>query len=366
MAPTDISYRSSYVHSSAATIIHVPLSHEKEQSTDHIIDLTDVDDEVPDNSPESINRPTILTSSVMVGCGLSLLIILMLGFGLSTLVYESLEDGKYIRFGLLIFLPASISLSLFFFIVIFGNFFQAFGPVSSLQTNSRYNSPIKPNLARALAEGMTLPLITIQMPVYKEGLEAVIKPTINSLKTAISHYESRGGKTLRSLLHKSGWTNWCLGTAKILINDDGLAYLPEEDVEKRKTFYRDNNIGWVARPKHGDNFIRKGKFKKASNMNFALNLSIKVEDAMLSQLEQHMKNEKTDLINVSQEEQMYQNSLAQVLRENPQAQAEGDIRIGEIILIVDSDTRVVSSFLIPGGFECIIDADGRNSSQKTV
>jgi hypothetical protein len=342
MAPTNISYRSSYVNSSAASFVHVPLSNEKNESTDHIIDITDVYDEASDNSPESINRPTILTSSVMVGCGLFLLIVLMLGFGLSTLVYESLEDGNYIRFALLIFLPASISLSLFFFIVIFGNFFQAFGPVSSLLTNSRYNSPVKPNLARALAEGMTLPLITIQMPVYKEGLEGVIKPTVDSLKIAISHYESRGGKILRPLLHKSNWTDWCLGTAKILINDDGLACIPEEDAEKRKMFYRDNNIGWIARPKHGDNFIRKGKFKKASNMNYALNLSIKVEDAMLSQLQQHAINEKTELINSYQEEQMYKESLAQVLKENPRAQAEGDIRIGEIILIVDSDTRVVS------------------------
>ena len=76
-------------------------------------------------------------------------------------------------------------------------------------------------------------------------------------------------------------------------------------------------------------------------MNYALNLSIKVEDAMLSRLQQHMITEKTELINQYQEEQIYQDALAQVLQENPRAQLEGDIRIGEIILIVDSDTRVV-------------------------
>jgi hypothetical protein len=41
------------------------------------------------------------------------------------------------------------------------------------------------------------------MPVYKEGLDAVIKPTILSVKQAISTYELQGG------------------TANILINDDG-------------------------------------------------------------------------------------------------------------------------------------------------
>ena len=42
------------------------------------------------------------------------------------------------------------------------------------------------------------------MPVYKEGLESVIIPTVTSLKAAIRHYELNGG------------------TASIFINDDGL------------------------------------------------------------------------------------------------------------------------------------------------
>jgi hypothetical protein len=89
-------------------------------------------------------------------------------------------------------------------------------------------------------------------------------------------------------------------------------------------------------------------------MNYALNLSIKVEDAMLSRLQNHTITEKTELINQYQEEQMYQDSLAQVLQENPRAQLEGDIRIGEIILIVDSDTRVVSKIYCPLKPEVII------------
>jgi hypothetical protein len=194
MTPTGTTYHS-HANSSAASFVHVPLSTEKDQTIENIAEVTDVYDEESAVAPESINRPTILTSSVMVGCGLFLIIVLMLGFGVSTLLYESLEDGNFLRFALLAFLPASVALSLFFFIVIFGNFFQAAGPISSLLTNSRYNSPVKPNLARAFAEGMTPPLITIQMPVYKEGLEGVICPTVTSLKAAIAYYESRGGKS---------------------------------------------------------------------------------------------------------------------------------------------------------------------------
>jgi len=193
MTPTRTPHRS-HENSPVASFFNLSFTKEKDGPIEYVSSVCDDYDEESAASPESINRPQILTSSVMVACGLFLIIVLMLGFGVSTLLYESLEDGTYLRFGLLIFLPASIALSLFFVIVIFGNFFQAVGPISSLLTNSRYNSPIKPNLARALAEGMTLPLITIQMPVYKEGLEGVIKPTVNSLKTAIAHYESHGGK----------------------------------------------------------------------------------------------------------------------------------------------------------------------------
>ena len=91
-----------------------------------------------------------------------------------------------------------------------------------------------------------LPHITIQCPVYKEGLESVIMPTIRSIKAAISTYEMQGG------------------SANILINDDGLQILDEREREARIDFYADNSLGWTARPKHGDDgFVRKGKFKKA-------------------------------------------------------------------------------------------------------
>jgi hypothetical protein len=41
------------------------------------------------------------------------------------------------------------------------------------------------------------------MPVYREGLHGVIKPTVQSIKRAIATYELQGG------------------TANVLINDDG-------------------------------------------------------------------------------------------------------------------------------------------------
>jgi hypothetical protein len=104
--------------------------------------------------------------------------------------------------------------------------------------------------------------------------------------------------------------------------------------------------GWVARPKHGeDGFMRKGKFKKASNMNFALNTSCKVEEKLQKYVAQRVVQEKEShgllLIDTQEEEEMYQRALAEVMAEDKRVKARGNIRMGEHILIVDSDTIVV-------------------------
>lgn len=126
-----------------------------------------------------------------------------------------------------------------------------------------------------------------------------------------------------------------------MVNDDGLAYMTEEEQQERIRFYRENHISWVARPKNNSEcgYIRKGRFKKASNMNFALNVANKVEDALFRMLEGN--SDKPILIDRVEEEAYYNQALSQVLESDSRIKAGGDIRIGEHILIVDSDTRVV-------------------------
>ncbi|KAH6904288.1 glycosyl transferase family group 2-domain-containing protein [Coprinopsis sp. MPI-PUGE-AT-0042] len=107
-----------------------------------------------------------------------------------------------------------------------------------------------------------LPHVTIQMPVYKESLKEVLEPSIRSLKKAMQTYARQGG------------------TSTIFINDDGLRLLPAAERDERLAFYANHNIGWVARPRHddaADGFKRAGRFKKASNMNYGLALSLKME-----------------------------------------------------------------------------------------
>jgi len=214
-----------------------------------------------------------------------------------------------------------------------GDIAQLVGPVNQVKENSRYYSGKAPY--RLDPDRCTLPHVTVQCPVYKEGLRSVIVPTIQSIKAAISTYERQGG------------------TANIFINDDGLQLISLEDAQARRDFYEEHNIGWVARPKHNPNpnpnsqgdekqFIRRGKFKKASNMNYALWVSSRVEDRLVN-IHRHESWAQND------ETAAYNEALAQVVAEDGgQTWAEGNIRIGDYILIVDSDTRVPE--------DCFLDA----------
>lgn len=285
------------------------------------IDLAMEDGDEASFAPESLARPVIRTSAVYMGLSIGIAIFFILKASTLEIIKECLLDGTYLRLAILVTVPILLCISLFFFLIVVSNIFQMFGPIGGQIKNSRYYSCIKPNLRQAYALGFQPPHITIQMPVYKEGLNSVILPTIRSLQAAISYYESYGG------------------SASIFINDDGMQLMTAEEASERQAFYEDNLVGWVSRPKHGqDGFQRKGKFKKASNMNFALNLSQKVEARMHATVSALG----TDMLEKHDEDEIYYKELDRVLEEAPMAQAAGNIRIGEYILIVDSDTRVVS------------------------
>ena len=142
---------------------------------------------------ESLSRPQGLASSIYVGLGVCLIIVLLFGFGVSNIVFEIRTDGNYTRAALVATIPIFMLFSLFFGVVIFGDLFQAFGPIKHLRTNTRFHSAIRPNISHAYAQGFQPPRITIQMPVYTESFKTVLKPTIASLQAAIAHYENHRG-----------------------------------------------------------------------------------------------------------------------------------------------------------------------------
>jgi hypothetical protein len=274
------------------------------------------------------DRPTKLLNSVFVGLTLTLLVA-ALGLGWRNLAIEVSADGSYTRLALLAVTPCQVFVSLFFMQIIIVNLAQIFGPISQLNINSKFYSGKAPR--RLTRYYQALPHVTIQMPVYKEGLVAVLAPTIKSLKAAISTYELQGG------------------TANIFVNDDGMQLIPEDEGQARRDFYEEHSIGWVSRPKHNPKpedgekaFLRRGKFKKASNMNYALMVSNKVEERLF------LVN-RTQEWTQEQEYSAYEECLAQVLAEEEgRAWAEGNIRVGDYILLIDSDTRVP--------VDCLLDA----------
>ncbi|KAJ3493667.1 hypothetical protein NLG97_g4589 [Lecanicillium saksenae] len=289
--------------------------------------------------PESLKRPVMRTSAFFIGLAMAVTIVLLVGVYIGRLVSECLLDGSWVRMALVFPIPLLACVSLFFFQIVFSDIFQIIGPIGGNTTNSRFYSCHKPSLERAYMEGMELPKVTIQMPVYKEGMESVIIPTIRSLQQAVSFYESHGG------------------SATIFINDDGIrAGLSPSQVRQRQEYYHNNNIGWVARPRHNgdEGYVRKGKFKKASNMNFALNFSQRVEKRMQEMMDTRVRTAGSDYLDDAEEEELYNSALGKLLDEEPLAWADGDIRVGEIILLVDSDTRVPIDCLLYGAAEMFL------------
>jgi hypothetical protein len=139
--------------------------------------------------------------------------------------------------------------------IIVGCLFELIGPVGQLRLNSKYYSGTSPR--RLCNTDKPLPHITVQCPIYTEGLHGVIEPTIKSIEAAISTYEMQGG------------------SANILVHDDGMqAGMTERNMEMRKNFYEQHNIGWIARPRHNPKpndgskkFLRRGKFKKVRSLS---------------------------------------------------------------------------------------------------
>lgn len=211
-----------------------------------------------------------------------------------------------------------------------------------MRVNSKYYSGQK---AKPISRN-TLPHITVQCPVYKESLQETIIPTMESIQDAIRTYEMQGG------------------TANIFVNEDGMQVIPEDEAKQRKLYYDEQRIGWVSRPKHKvppkagglfsrsraisekpegvQYFERAGKFKKASNMNYAMAVSVRIEDklALLDRPEGWTQED---------ENREYKRCLAEIIDEDEgRTKAGGNVRMGEYILIIDSDTRVPN--------DCFLDA----------
>ncbi|KIM25812.1 hypothetical protein M408DRAFT_204530 [Serendipita vermifera MAFF 305830] len=326
-------------------------SHAQEKNGAPFAENGDSDDK-ESNGPAK--RPTRLFAPIYNGLGAALGLALTLE-GLRKLLIEYWTDGQLTRFSLIATFPFLFCVSLFFYNFVVILIAQSFGPVSQFHQNSKYYSAIKPAPNPVVDD--KLPHITIQMPVYKESLTETIAPSCESLKKAMQTYARQGG------------------TSTIMICDDGMQLLDDSTAAERQRYYANHGIGWVARPGHSsepDGFKRAGRFKKASNMNYALKISLKMEEhlthlmrdpqalrtakmaSQLAKATQRHQNQQSPMYGYEMEEEEVDEPIEELAlraamddvfaetgnRFQPWGAGGRALRVGEIILIVDSDTIV--------------------------
>ena len=245
---------------------------------------------------------------------------LLAGTIVKAVVIELIQSGSYLHLAYLVYIPLVCVLSAFFLSIIASGILQMVGPITHLQTNSKFYSAIPPTTTIARQD---LPHISIHCPIYKEQLWSVVDPTIQSCRAALATYEAQGG------------------TANIMVFDDGAQLRSPKEQKIREQYYAANRIGWVGRRPHKkDGYLREGLFKKASNLNHGINLSVEIE----AEYERIQEGEGTA--------EEYETARQTVLEKRDNVDwCGGDLSIGNIVLIIDSDTRLPTDCLLSGVLE---------------
>eukprot|EP01083_Nonionella_stella_P234673 825908_1 len=214
---------------------------------------------------------------VYVSNGVALLVILFLIYLIFDVVYAAIIAKDIAKLIDLIPVLVFWPFIIYPFRFICGSIFMICLPSSTYYKNSKYLSAHKTRVSVN-----KLPHITIQIPVYNEA-EDVIFTTTDECLEVMNYYREQGGE------------------CNLFMNEDGLLSdaISEDRVSTRIDYYNKHKIGYVARPAGN----RQGLFKKASNMNYCINYALRI------------------------------NQPTEALHGN-------DIRFGDIILLLDADTRL--------------------------
>jgi cellulose synthase/poly-beta-1,6-N-acetylglucosamine synthase-like glycosyltransferase len=179
-------------------------------------------------------------------------------------------------------------------------------------------------------EGATWPSVTIQIPVFREPFDAVIRPTLESARAAAQRYREKTG-----------------ARCNVLVCDDGLLCFAGNDLEgalaearstppnrrstaqsellARTAYYESADVAYVARPwpQAGvPGTERAGRFRKASNLNYALRLADRLEPSEP----------------LSDAHARFRAALPE--RAFALGVSGGDVRVGEFIVQLDKDSVV--------------------------
>jgi cellulose synthase/poly-beta-1,6-N-acetylglucosamine synthase-like glycosyltransferase len=176
----------------------------------------------------------------------------------------------------------------------------------------------------------TWPSVTIQIPIFREPFDAVIRPTLEAARKAAQRYREKTG-----------------ARCNVLVCDDGLLCFADNDLEgaladahrtppnarstaqsellARIAYYEDTDVAFVARPwpKPGvPGTERAGRFRKASNLNYALRLADRREPSPL----------------LSEAHSRFRTALPE--RAYALGVSHGDVRVGEFIVQLDKDSWI--------------------------
>jgi Glycosyl transferase family group 2 len=232
---------------------------------------------------------------------------------------------------------------------------KCFIPKQAFKTNTKYCSII-PESKDPRDEWLD---VTIQIPIYRESLVQTLMPTLRSCVTARMEYEkeTKYSAHCNIVVCDDGmmvmlrdnfaaaemlWQQIVTTHGRVLKLSKLLATVPRAsrshlkglrsrdvyEVFHRMLYYYHYDIGFVAR----STLDRRGKFKKASNLNSHLRLALGAQ--------QRVQEHPEDL---SYEDAM----LQEVHNEDGSrfAMFGNDVRIGHLLCVTDADTRMANSVI---------------------
>lgn len=236
---------------------------------------------------------------------------------------------------------------------IVSSIFKCFIPAQAFKTNTKYCSII-PEQKLESDEWLE---VTIQIPVYKESLLEVLMPTLKSCQASRDYYiKNTNGVRCNIVICDDGmmnflkdnfaaaemlWETICQTQGRVLKLGKLIKSVPRAsrrhlkglrsknvyEVFHRMLYYYHYDIGFVAR----STIDRRGKFKKASNLNSHLRLALGAAQV------------------ANEEEMSFEEAL---LRESHMEDGSryimfgNDVRLGHLICVNDADARMAESVIL--------------------
>jgi cellulose synthase/poly-beta-1,6-N-acetylglucosamine synthase-like glycosyltransferase len=179
-------------------------------------------------------------------------------------------------------------------------------------------------------ERVTWPSVTIQVPIFREPFDEVIRPTLESARRAAERYREKTGARCNLLVCDDGLLCFAANDLEGALAD-ARRTLPnarsaaQSELLTRLAYYENAEVPFVARPwpqRGVPGTERAGRFRKASNLNYALRLADRLEPSEP----------------LSEAHARFQSALPE--RAFALGVSRGDVRVGEIILQLDKDSVV--------------------------